>query len=75
MEKIFQGLRKLIQLRKSLACLYGHEMRVMNTENRSVLEFLRMWKNKRAILQANFFEAEQRLLVNLLRIYGLIKRK
>jgi hypothetical protein len=34
-----------------------------------------MWKNKRAILLANLFEAEQRLLVNLLRIYGLIERK
>ncbi len=69
--RIFQGLRKLIDLRKSLACLYGHEMQVMNTENQHVLGFLRMQKNKRAILLANFSEAEQRLPVNLLRIYGL----
>jgi hypothetical protein len=69
--EIYQGIKKLVAVRKATPCLAGHEMQVMKTENKHVLGFLRTDGNQRAILLANFSEAEQRLPANLLRIYGL----
>ncbi len=69
--RIFQALSKFIEMRKSTVCLSGHEMQVMNTGNNHVLGFLRISENRRAIILANFSEAEQHLQGNLLRIYGI----
>lgn len=69
--RIFLGIQKLIELRKSTACFGGHEMQVVNTENKQVLGYLRSVENNRVIILANFSETEQRLPANLLRIYGL----
>ncbi len=69
--RTYQGIRKLVELRKSTACLAGHEMQVMNTENKHVLGYVRSAGNQRVIVLANFSETEQRLPMNLLRIYGL----
>lgn len=69
--RIFQGIRKLVDLRMSTACLAGNEMQVMNTENKHVLGFIRSAGNQRLIVLVNFSETEQYLPINLLRIYGL----
>ena len=69
--RIFQGLMRLIELRKSCPCLAGHDLQVMNTENNHVLGYIRTRGNQRAMILANFSESEQRIPANLLRLYGL----
>jgi amylosucrase len=69
--KVFQGLFKLIQLRKQHAIFWGNENTVLNTDNGQVLGYLRSYENQRALVFANFSEQPQMISSNLLRLYGL----
>jgi glycosidase len=69
--RIYQGLKTLIDLRKSYPVFSGGEMQVINTENEHILGYMRVHDAKRALVFANFNERKQTLPQNLLRLYGL----
>jgi glycosidase len=69
--RIYQGMQKLIEVRKSNKCFGGNQLQIMNTENLHVLGFVRIFENQRVLILANFSESEQKISANILRLYGL----
>lgn len=69
--RVFQGLQKLIQLRKQNAVFGGDSNSILNTDNPHVLAYLRSFENQRALVFVNFSEQPQTISGNLLRLYGL----
>ncbi len=69
--RIYQGMQKLIKMRKSSKCFGVNQMQIMNTENVHVLGFARIFENQRVLILANFSEGEQKVSANILRLYGL----
>jgi len=69
--RIYQGLRKLIELRKELPAFSGQEIQVIDTGSPHLLGYVRSHENQRVLVFANFTEGEQRLPANLLRLYGM----
>jgi glycosidase len=69
--RIYQDLRRLIQLRLDHPVFADQEMQVINTGNPHVLGYLRTSAGQRVIILANFSELDQSLPANLLRLYGL----
>jgi hypothetical protein len=69
--RIFQGLQKLIRLRKNTPAFGGHQLQSMSTANPHVLSYVRYTDVERVLVFANFSEQEQRIPANLLRLYGL----
>lgn len=69
--RIYNGLQRLIELRKNNSVFNGQEFQVLETENPHVFGYLRSFQGKRALMFANFSEQSQRLSGNLLRLYGL----
>jgi len=69
--RIFQGLQRLIQLRRSEPAFSGSEMQIIQTGNDHVFGYVRIHGPERVLIFANFSEAEQNISANLLRLYGL----
>jgi glycosidase len=69
--RIFEGLQRLIRLRKSEPAFSGSEMQIMQTGNDHVFGYVRVHESQRVLVLANFSEAEQTIPDNLLRLYGL----
>jgi glycosidase len=69
--RIYQGIRRLINLRLSNVVFTDQQMQVIDTGNTHVLGFVRSHANHRAIILANFSEHDQKIPANLLRLYGL----
>jgi amylosucrase len=69
--RIFNGLKKLIGMRKEHPVFSGSRMTVIRTGNNHVLGYLRATGQERALVFANFSERDQILPANLLRLYGL----
>lgn len=69
--RIYLGMQKLIEVRKSNKCFGGNQLQIMNTENLHVLGFVRVFENQRVLILANFSEREQKISANILRLYGL----
>jgi amylosucrase len=69
--RIFNGLQKLIQLRKKHNIFDGQEMQIVDLESPHVLAYLRVKENERALVLANFIEKQLVISGNLLRVYGL----
>lgn len=69
--RIFNGLKRLIDLRKSQPVFSGQEVQVFDTGNPQVLGYIRIHGSQRVLVLANFSEQEQILPENLLRLYGL----
>lgn len=69
--RIYQGLRRLIEMRQKYPAFAGQEMQVIDTGSPHVLGFVRSHANQRAIVLANFSERDQIIPANLLRLYGL----
>ena len=67
----FQGMQRLIQLRKGNPVFSGGELHVMETGSPYVLGYVRSGKDGRILVFANFSEEPQTLPSNLLRLYGL----
>ena len=67
----FDGLQKLIRLRKENPAFSGNVNSILNTGNPHVLAYLRPYENRRLLVFANFSETLQSLPGNLLRLYGL----
>jgi glycosidase len=69
--RIYQGLRRLADLRLQHAAFNGQEVQIIDTSNPHVLGFVRVSASQRVIIFTNFSEQEQTLPANLLRLYGL----
>jgi amylosucrase len=69
--RTFQGLQRLIRLRKQNQIFAGNAMEVIDTGNEHVLAYLRLHGKNRALVLANFSEQPQIIPGNLLRLYGL----
>ncbi len=72
--RIYQGLQRLIRIRKQTPALAGNTLQVIPTGNPHVLGYVRTYAGKRALVFANFSERQQTLEGNLLRVYGLTLR-
>jgi amylosucrase len=57
--RVYQGLQELIVLRKEQDSFSGHDLEVIPTENEHVLGFMRIHRNNRAVIFANFSEHPQ----------------
>ncbi len=68
--RIFNGLIRLIQLRKSQPALYDGDMDVIPTGNAHVFGYVRLHAGRRLLILANFSEHPQQLDENTLRMYG-----
>jgi amylosucrase len=69
--RIFQGLQRLIELRKNCLAFGGTELEVINTDNDHILGYVRVAENDRLLVFANFSEQQQVVSANQLRLYGL----
>jgi amylosucrase len=69
--RIFNGLKRLIGMRKEHPVFSGNQMAVIPTGNDHVLGYMRVFGSQRALVFANFSENQQTLPANLLRLYGL----
>ena len=69
--RVYLGLRRLIEMRKTNTAFTGQEMQVIDTGNSNILGFVRSHIGQRVIIMANFSEREQVVPANLLRLYGL----
>jgi len=73
--RVFQGLKKLIGLRKQHKVFGGGEVEIIPTENEHVLGFMRTHAGKRAVIFANFSEEPQTLSARILEQYSLQGKK
>ena len=70
-KEVFQSLRRMIAVRKSLPPLAGQSMDLIATGNSNVLGFVRFHESHRLIVLANFCERQQSISGNVLRTAGL----
>ncbi len=73
--RVFQGLKKLIKLRKSHKVFGDGELEVIPTESEHVLGFERTHAGKRAVVFANFSESPQTLSTQVLEQYSVHSKK
>jgi glycosidase len=59
--RVYQGLQRLIALRKENEVFSGTELEIIPTENDHVLGFMRRYIGKRAVIFANFAESPQKI--------------
>jgi glycosidase len=69
--RLYAGLRRLIELRKTHHAFAGGEMEVIETGSDHVFGYVRRHGGERVLALANFAEHEQIIPANLLRLYGL----
>ncbi|GAP15524.1 glycosidase [Longilinea arvoryzae] len=69
--RVYQGLQRLIQLRKSCPALTGGHLQGIETGSTRVLGYLRVHEGEQALILANFSEQPQIVPANQLRLYGL----
>jgi amylosucrase len=69
--RVYQGLRRLIELRKHNRAFGQGATDIIETGNDALLAFVRQAGGQRVLVFANFSEREQIAPANLLRLYGL----
>ena len=57
--RVYQGLRRLITLRKENEAFSGSDLEIIPTENEHILGYIRRYMGKRAVIFANFSESAQ----------------
>jgi amylosucrase len=57
--RVFQGLKKLIELRKKYNAFAGGDLEIIHTGNEHLLGFVRRYKDKQVVVLANFSESPQ----------------
>jgi glycosidase len=72
--RIYQGLRRLIELRQQHAALAGGAMSVLDTGNERVFGYVRSAHGQRLIMLANFSDQVQTVSADRLRLIGLKDR-
>ena len=73
--RVYQGLKKLIGLRKQLEAFAGGELEIIPTENEHVLGFMRIHAGKRAVIFANFSETTQTIPARIFEQYSVATKK
>jgi glycosidase len=73
--RVFQGLKKIIGLRKQHKAFAGGELEIIPTENEHILGFMRTHAGKRAIIFANFSEETQSVSGRILEQYSVHGKK
>lgn len=68
--RIFNGLKKLIDIRKTHKVFSGNKMQIINTANDSIFGFMREYQNERCFVLSNFSEASQNLVASNVRKYS-----
>ena len=74
-ERVFQGLQRLISLRKENEAFSGNELEIIPTENDHVLGFMRRSLGRRAVIFANFAESPQSIAARVCEQYSLHTKK
>jgi glycosidase len=69
--RVYQGLQRLIAIRKGHTAFAGHNTAVLDTGNPHVFGYVRQHGGQRVLALANFSEHPQSLAASLLRIHGL----
>jgi glycosidase len=69
--RIFQGLQRLIALRRSQPAIAGGDMQPVETGSPAVLGYARSHQGERVLIFANFSENPQMVPANHLRLHGL----
>ncbi len=69
--RIYNGIKKIVTLRKRYPVFSGNRIEIIETANHHVFGFLRTNKDARALVLANFSEDTQEIDPNVIRIYGL----
>ncbi len=69
--KVYQGLQKLIALRKENEAFSGNELELIPTENEHVLAFRRTHASQSIIIFANFSETTQAIPLRILEQYSI----
>ena len=73
--RVYQGLQKLIALRKAHEAFSGGELEIIPTENKHVLGFMRIHAGQRAIIFANFSENSQIIPARIFAQYSVQSKK
>jgi amylosucrase len=73
--RVYQGLKKLTELRKQLSPLAGGELEVIHTENEHVLGYVRPHADAQVIVFANFSEREQNIPLRVAEQYALTRKR
>ena len=73
--RVYQGLKKLIELRKQLEAFAGGELEIIQTENEHILGFMRTHTDQRAVVFANFSEAPQKIPARVFEQYSVATKK
>jgi amylosucrase len=69
--RIFQGLQKIIQLRKTLPILNDGDAEFIPTGNPHVFGYLRRGNGRQALILSNFSEGEQTIPTRILALSGI----
>ncbi len=70
-QRVYQGLQKLIRLRKEHEVFSGNQLQAIESGNPHVLSYLRGKRDDRVLVVANFSEQEQSISADILRSHGL----
>ena len=73
--RVYQGLKKLIELRKQLEAFAGGELEIIQTKNEHVLGFMRIHVGQRAVVFANFSETPQKIPARIFEQYSVTTKK
>ena len=73
--RVYQGLQKLIALRKAHEAFSRGELEIIPTENKHVLGFMRIHAGQRAIIFANFSENSQIIPARIFAQYSVQSKK
>lgn len=69
--KIYAGLSRLIEMRKTNPIFAGQKMTVIETNNEHLLGYLRIRDGERVLVLANFSENDQMIPKNALRLHAI----
>lgn len=73
--RVYQGLQRLINLRKENQVFSGGDLEIIRTENDHVLCYIRRYMGKRAIIFANFADRAQSIPSRICEQYSIHTRK
>ena len=73
--RVYQGLQRLITLRKLNEAFSGGELEIIPTQNEHVLGFMRTHAGKRAVVLANFSESSQTVPSRMFEQYSVLRKK
>ena len=73
--RVYQGLQRLIALRKECDAFSGGELEIIPTENEHILGFMRTHEGKRVIVFANFSETPQKVSPRIFEQYSVFTKK